>query len=238
MNQNLKKIIRITAVHRSLCFLLSLYVRFVYLTSKKTIKGSEKVKKYIKKGHGIILASWHCKILISPLVTKECAKGIKKARFGTLASKHKDGQFASKTLKLFGFKEILGSSIDKKKGSSKNKGGLGAIRSLIKELRGGRIFCITPDGPRGPAKQCNGEIINIGKLSDAPIFPVAINCSKYKELDTWDKFQVFLPFSKINIEFGDPIYTEYKQEKDIKVLNKLLKKKIDTVLSNNDCFKR
>lgn len=226
-----KTVVRFEPIHSFICFIFFLYVNFTYKTSKKIFKGKYlEARDFINQGKSVLLCTWHNRILVSPAMIIDLTKGTKKKKLGVLASRHKDGQLASKTIGLFGFKEIFGSSADKTKG--KSKGGIGAIRSLIKELKLGRSFCIAPDGPRGPMRKNNSEIVSISKITGAPIFPVSLSCSKKISLDTWDKFQVFIPFSKIIIEFGEPI--NVKRSDNTKKLDKKLEKELNKLINKND----
>lgn len=136
-----KKIVRYDPIHTFICIIMYIYINIAYYTSKRIFRGSyKKARELIKNQQGIILCTWHGRILVSPAMIIDLAKGIKNRKLGVLASKHKDGQLASKTIRFFGFKEIFGSSIDKRKGSGSNKGGLSAIRSLMRELKTGRSF--------------------------------------------------------------------------------------------------
>jgi lysophospholipid acyltransferase (LPLAT)-like uncharacterized protein len=81
-----------------------------------------------------------------------------------------------------------------------------AVRQLIRLARAGHSLCITPDGPRGPRMRVNKGIIDIARLSGLPILPTAIATSGGKELDTWDRFRVPAPFSRIDIRWGAPLH--------------------------------
>lgn len=228
-----KTFVRFEPVHTFICLIMYVYIKFAYKTSKKVFKGEyRKARELISNHKGVLLCTWHGRILVSPAMMVDLAKRTQDRRLGVLASRHKDGQLASKTIGFFGFKEIFGSSIDPKKGSSKNKGGLTAIRTLLKELKSGRSFCIAPDGPRGPARRINGEIVNIARLAKCPIFPVSLSCSRKIQLNTWDSFQIFSPFSKIVIDFGKPI--NVTRDSNIKNLNKKLARSITRLVEKND----
>jgi len=228
-----KKFVRYDVVHTFICLIMYVYINITYKTSKKEFKGSyKKAREFMGIGKGILLCTWHGRILVSPAMIVDLIRNEKEKKLGVLASKHKDGQLASKTIGFFGFKEVFGSSIDKKKGSSSNKGGLVAIRTLMRELKLGRSFCIAPDGPRGPAKKINSEIVNIARLAKCPIFPVSLSSSRKIQLKTWDGFQIFLPFSKIIIDFGKPIIVT--KDSNIKNLNKKLEGSITRLINRND----
>jgi lysophospholipid acyltransferase (LPLAT)-like uncharacterized protein len=51
----------------------------------------------------------------------------------------------------------------------------------------------------------NKGIIELARLSRLPILPAAIATSGGKELDTWDRFLVPCPFSRIAIRWGAPL---------------------------------
>jgi lysophospholipid acyltransferase (LPLAT)-like uncharacterized protein len=91
---------------------------------------------------------------------------------------------------------------------STTRGGLVAVRQLIRLSREGHSLFITPDGPRGPRMRVNKGIIDIARLSGLPILPAAIGSSGGREIATWDRFLVPVPFSRITIRWGEPFRVE------------------------------
>jgi lysophospholipid acyltransferase (LPLAT)-like uncharacterized protein len=64
---------------------------------------------------------------------------------------------------------------------------------------------MTPDGPRPPVYQIQKGIIDLAKLTGRPIIPVS-NFTRWKiRLGSWDRFQIPLPFARIECYYGDPI---------------------------------
>jgi hypothetical protein len=140
-------------------------------------------------GGPFIIAMWHGRLAM-----------LHQLRFGNhalvaLISGHRDGQLISKCAWYYGIRTVTGST---------TRGGSGAIRQLIRLAREGHSLFITPDGPRGPRMRVNKGIIDIARLSGLPILPAAISSSGGKELDTWDRFLVPVPFSRITIRWGEP----------------------------------
>src|SRR5262249_54926774 len=88
---------------------------------------------------------------------------------------------------------------------STTRGGAIAIRQLIRLAHEGHCLCIMPDGPRGPRMHVSKGIIEIARLSGLPVLPAAIATSRGKELDTWDRFLVPVPFSRVDVRWGEPI---------------------------------
>ena len=142
-------------------------------------------------GGPFIIALWHGRLAM-----------LHQLRFGNhalvaLISSHRDGQFISKCAWYYGIRTVTGST---------TRGGSGAIRQLIRLAREGHSLFITPDGPRGPRMRVNKGIIDIARLSGLTILPAAIGTSGGKQLDTWDRFQVPAPFSRIGIRWGEPMH--------------------------------
>jgi lysophospholipid acyltransferase (LPLAT)-like uncharacterized protein len=137
-----------------------------------------------------IIAIWHGRLAM-----------LHQLRFGdralvALVSGHRDGQLISKCAWYYNIQTVIGSS---------TRGGAGAIRQLIRLAREGHCLCIMPDGPRGPRMRVSKGIIEIARLSGLPVLPAAIATSRSKELDTWDRFQVPMPFSRVEVRWGKPI---------------------------------
>ena len=76
---------------------------------------------------------------------------------------------------------------------------------MIKSLKSGINIGISPDGPKGPRHKVSDGIVDISRLSKAPILPVALGFKKKWVLKTWDKFIIPKPFNEIKIIWGDPM---------------------------------
>ncbi|MGO9624114.1 MAG: lysophospholipid acyltransferase family protein [Steroidobacteraceae bacterium] len=136
-----------------------------------------------------IIAMWHGRLAMLHLL-----------RFGeqplvALISSHRDGQLISKCAWHYNIQTVVGSS---------SRGGIGAARRLIRLAREGHNLFITPDGPRGPRMHANENIVDLSLLTSLPILPAAISTSGGKELATWDRFLVPVPFSRIAARWGEP----------------------------------
>ncbi len=146
-----------------------------------------------EEGLPCISVTWHNRLLIFAAMIP------RKLRSTTCAmvSPSRDGQYITDLLKFFHIKSIRGSS-------SKKAGAV--LGKSLKALNEGYSVSITPDGPRGPIyKLSNGPVILASKTG-IPIMPVSVNCSNYWELNTWDKFQIPKPFSKLTLVVGKQIF--------------------------------
>ena len=66
--------------------------------------------------------------------------------------------------------------------------------------------CFTPDGPRGPRYQVQPGLVLVAKRTGAPILPMTFGAQWKRVLTSWDAFLLPLPFSRIVVVYGEPIY--------------------------------
>lgn len=120
----------------------------------------------------------------------------------TLVSQSNDGEILSVLLKKWNYKVSRGSS---------SKGGKEALHELIDAANKGSSIIITPDGPRGPARQIKNGALIVAYECSMPIIPVKIIYSSKKILvKSWDRFEIPYPFSKCEVSFGSEyFYNEY-----------------------------
>ena len=113
-----------------------------------------------------------------------------------LISAHRDGRIIADAVTYFGVQSIAGST---------KRGGLGALRAMLKRLEAGDCVGITPDGPRGPACRASAGVVNVARLAGVPILPVVFASSRRRVLRTWDRFHLALPFGRGVFLWGEPI---------------------------------
>ena len=73
-------------------------------------------------------------------------------------------------------------------------------------------IAITPDGPKGPREKVKEGLIYLAYLTKLPITPIAVDIKKEVVFNSWDGFRLPLPFSRVNISSGSPIYVSSKEE--------------------------
>ena len=73
---------------------------------------------------------------------------------------------------------------------SRSKGAIGGYREMRRRLKNGGHVGITPDGPRGPARQAADGAIALARTSGAVIIPVAWSTARMRRLDTWDRLAI------------------------------------------------
>lgn len=184
-------------VHRLICSLLAAYIRFVRLTTHWTVEGTEARDRLFAEGKPFIIALWHNRICMMPYAYAEQSN-----RMCVVTSGHRDGRLVLDTMERFGFDGI---PVDSKDGAK-------ATRIVIRRLKDGGHVGITPDGPRGPALEVKEGIIFIAAMAGVPIIPVSYAVKKRRMLNTWDRFQVPLPFNRGLCRWGEAIVLPAKPD--------------------------
>ena len=125
-------------------------------------RGQEHVDRLYLDGKRVSIAFWHARQFMMPLTYR-----------GTLAhiliSQHHDGEIIARIVERFGFRAVRGSS---------TRGGVEALRELIRLGRSGVDLVVTPDGPNGPRQVAKMGVIQLARASRLPIIPLAFGCSK------------------------------------------------------------
>lgn len=170
-------------------------VRFFHFTYRYRYVGIENLEKARKLGPNgsYILGIWHQNLFAGILAQTGLEHVV-------IASKSKDSEPVSYTLKKFGHIVFRGSS----KRNGVNKGGQAAKSQMIEVLKTGKPGSLTVDGPKGPAKIVKAGIIDMATKTGAPIIPYIPVPEKYWSFNSWDKFRLPKPFSKIIVYYGDP----------------------------------
>ncbi len=202
-----------------------IYILITYYTSRVIFSNKANIDLLCEKDENFIYAFWHDQLLMCPFTWKNDFDIL------VLISKHKDGDIISKVISYLSFKTIRGST--SKPGKIKNKGGFIAAKQILVSLKNNICVGIAPDGPRGPRHEVTDGIINIARLSNKKIVPVALGFKSKWTLNTWDKFIVPKFFNTINITWGKPI--EIKDDNNSHYKN-LLKNKLDLLTKKVNSF--
>jgi lysophospholipid acyltransferase (LPLAT)-like uncharacterized protein len=77
---------------------------------------------------------------------------------------------------------------------------------IVRKVHGGYHAAFTPDGPRGPRYTVQPGIVAVAKTTGAAILPVTYSARWKKVFRSWDAFLMPLPFSRVVVVYGEPIY--------------------------------
>ncbi len=171
------------------------------------------------KNKPVIFALWHA---------HQCAlyANEDRAHLNVMISKSNDGEIIAAATERVGIKVIRGSH---------KRAGASATLAMIEKLEQGENAAITIDGPRGPKGVVKDGIINIAKLSQAPIVPMTwYSPSKWWiKFNTWDEFRFPVLGVKTIALYGEPIYIPSDCSKEE---TEMYRQKLETAL--NDLYKQ
>lgn len=182
--------LRNPAIQITLAWLLAAWMRFCFATIRWTYENQQVAEDVWKQGGGVLAVFWHSRIGLSPA----CWPLDRATPAKALISLSADGEFIAKAVARQGFPAVRGSSANKDK-ADRAKGGSQALRDGLRQLKEGGL-AITPDGPRGPARQMAEGLPLMAKLSGAPALFIGMSCSPAIRLNSWDKAVLPLPFGK------------------------------------------
>jgi lysophospholipid acyltransferase (LPLAT)-like uncharacterized protein len=164
------------------------------------VKNRHYVENCRRRGENVLFSVWH-ENMILPLLVHE-NQGVY-----VLVSQHFDGEVIAYILRTFGCYSVRGSS---------TRGGKKAFKEMKEKMKNGRSdLAFTPDGPTGPRRQTKLGIIRLASESGSPIIPIGVAASKYRRLNTWDKFLFVFPFSRCSVIYHKPLYVVPTDDLDL-----------------------
>ena len=166
------------------------FIFFTGVTAKISWVRKEIIDELMEKSQPFIICAWHHDIYFSSWLLKDF-------ELTALISSSKDGEYINQILSGFGFRAVRGSS---------TRGGIGAMKQLVRCLKDGNAVAITPDGPQGPIHKVQEGIVALAKITGVPIIPWRYEASSCWKLNSWDSHKIPKPITKIKSVFGQPLY--------------------------------
>ncbi len=158
-------------------------------TWRPQIVASDFCNPLYEKGFPRIFCFWHSNLLPITYFFRNTGKT-------AVVSQSKDGVRAAAVANLWKTDIIFGSS---------SRGGLSALRQCLRVLRLNRSVAITPDGPRGPREVVKAGVAQLALSSQAPVITISALPQNAWYLNSWDKFMIPKPFTRIKVLMSEQI---------------------------------
>jgi lysophospholipid acyltransferase (LPLAT)-like uncharacterized protein len=174
-------------------------IKFISLTYRFRILDLEKEQEILDNKKRLVYASWHQRFF--PGITFFSTR----KPIAIIISKSLDGEMVARAVDILGWYPVRGSS------SRGGKQALEKIKELaLAQYKIGHIV----DGPRGPFGVVKPGLIKIAQAADLPIVPTITSAQRKWIFNSWDRFMVPKPFSRIIIKFGDAIHIPSEMNKE------------------------
>ncbi len=165
-------------------------IRLIGRTLRFEVRGWENHRAIVEAGNRIIYTFWHGRIFAGTYFFRD--RGIV-----VMTSQNRDGEYIARVIRRFGYGAARGSS---------SRGGRRALVEMIHELRRNNDVAFTIDGPRGPRYIAKPGAVWIAAKTGAAILPFHMSAEKNWALNSWDRFQIPKPFTRVLVLMGRPIH--------------------------------
>ncbi len=170
--------------------IFSALISFIGRTARFHVEGWEHWQTANAGGRVPVYAFWHNRIFLATYFFRH-------RRIVVMTSQSFDGEYIARFIQRFGYGAARGST---------TRGGTGALVEMMRLVKSGLPAAFTVDGPRGPAHIAQPGAILLAKKTGAPVLPFSINVKRKFAVPSWDKLQVPLPFSRVTVRIGAPLY--------------------------------
>ncbi|MGH8683240.1 MAG: lysophospholipid acyltransferase family protein [Burkholderiales bacterium] len=170
-------------------FAAPLLIRGLVGSCRVTLRSAHLLEQ-AKGGEPFIGVVWHEHLIFLASVFRGTG-------FTILVSRSRDGELGARIAHRLGLRTVRGSS---------SRGGEEALGEIVEVARGGASVGFIADGPRGPRREMKLGAVIAAKLSGRPIVPIVCSMRRAVRLNSWDRMQIPLPFTRIVGNAGDPIH--------------------------------
>jgi hypothetical protein len=156
------------------------------------VRGAEHLANIEAAGKLPVLGLWHDRVFLGTYFLR--GRGLI-----VMTSKSFDGEYIARFIQRFGFGAIRGSS---------SRSGVSALAGMVRSMRAGHPMAFTVDGPRGPRYEAKPGAVILAKMTGNPILPFVLEPYRYWTVNSWDKMQIPVPFTRALVIMGEPIYVD------------------------------
>ena len=213
----MKRLLKSPAMQWLLALIISLWLRLVYLTSRKTKIIPPAAAAMMRGVQPGIFCFWHGSMILHPLVIP-AGRAMR-----VLISHHRDGALITAVMRFFDIGTVRGSS---------RKGGDQALRELFAVLANGDNISITPDGPKGPAYVAQHGAAYTAQKTGLKVIPICFSSSRAKRFKSWDGFLLPRPFGHVVFVVGEPL--SFAPEEPVEAASERLTRVMNAVMREAD----
>ncbi len=187
---------------KAFIFFLYRFIRIYSWTFRFKVENEKEWMDYLKNGDAVLLCAWHQQFF-SAIRHFQNYKAFNPI---IMISQSKDGEIIAGIAKHSGWHPVRGSS---------SKGGKKALKKMITDLKKTKLAVHIADGPKGPSGIVKPGAIRLANAANAVIVPFSVSAEKAWYFNSWDKFLLPKPFSKVFLRFGEMIKFDRVKDREI-----------------------
>jgi len=168
-----------------------LLVRLLSRTYRYKLVDEQNEQRTLDAYGSLVYASWHQRFF--PGITLFAAR----KPIAIMISQSRDGEMIARVVDMLGWRPVRGSS---------SRGGSRALKEIRTLTRQGFRIGHIVDGPQGPFGVVKSGLLVIAQFAGVPILPVITSAERRWTFNSWDRFMVPKPFSRIVVRFAPPIF--------------------------------
>jgi lysophospholipid acyltransferase (LPLAT)-like uncharacterized protein len=176
-------------------------ILFYSWTFRLKIENEKDWMDYRRNGGVVLLCIWHQQFFSAVRPFNK----YKTFNPSIMISQSRDGEIVAKVAFRTGWNPVRGSS---------SNGGMEALKIMISNLKEKKLAAHIVDGPRGPAGIVKAGTIKLAHAANAVIVPFTVSAEKAWYFNSWDKFLLPKPFSKVFLRFGEMIKFDRVKDKE------------------------
>jgi lysophospholipid acyltransferase (LPLAT)-like uncharacterized protein len=177
------------------------FIRIYSMTLRFKIENENRWQELREQGNNVLLCAWHQQFFSAIFHFKTYSK----FNPGLMISQSKDGDLISGVANRSGWHTLRGSS---------TRGGKKAMDAMIDHLKTHGFGAHILDGPTGPIGRVKAGIIKMALEADAVVVPLYTSAENAWFFNSWDRFMLPKPFSRVFITFGQEIRFEPFDQRD------------------------
>lgn len=177
------------------------FIRVYSMTLRLKIENENRWQELREQGNNVLLCAWHQQFFSAISHFKTYSK----FNPGLMISQSKDGDLISGVANRSGWHTPRGSS---------TRGGKKAMDAMIDHLKTHGFGAHILDGPTGPIGRVKAGVIKMALEADAVVVPLYTSAENAWFFNSWDRFMLPKPFSRVFITFGQEIRFESVDQKD------------------------
>lgn len=174
---------------RAIPFLLSWLLRLWFMTCRVQVHGTGNREAVVGKQRAVVAIFWHYSLIY-------VFYHLRRDSAAVVVSASEDGEYIARLAHNLNFETIRG---------SRNRGGMRALKEMLRYLGEGENLGVVADGSQGPPRVVQSGCILVASKTGSPILPMAWSASRCFTFNSWDRTAIPQPFSRIDYHYGEPL---------------------------------